>query len=383
MSEAREKDCFRQAAEALGAALLVGREGSGGKFSLAGSAPDWWPAVFGSETEFRERSPFLDDFISGAAAELWRSHEESEGRGALRSGIWEENGPGASEDEGRRYFFDAVAAGSEASGSVLLMILPADDRWREEQVVVQNAHEQSLNRRRLLRELEKKQILLECVMHDLGNPVATVLMNLQHMDRHLGAANESLRPAVRRAMAQTERQRQLIRSIAEVFAADLSGDREQLLGNAPELVSVAAETVTACAPLAADAGVILCPFFGAALPVVGERLALSRVIENLLVNAIRHSSKGQRVKLNFESENGFAICRVEDEGTGIDPDIADSLFRPFVSGKEDGGQSGLGLYFCRMTIEMWGGRIEVRDSESGGACFEFRLPLADGRGERS
>lgn len=379
MSELSETDSFRRATEALGAVLLVGREGNGGSFALAGSAPNWWAEIFESETEFRERSPFLDDFVGGAAAEFWQEGDESGRRDALRSGIWEENGPDGGEQGGRRFFFEAIASGCEENGSVLLMILPSDDRWREEQAVVQNAHEQSLNRRRLLRELEHKQVLLECVMHDLGNPVATVLMNLQHIERHLNAADESLRPAIRRAIGQAERQRRLIRAIAEVFAADLSGGREQLLGNPPDLVGVAAETVTACAPLAAEAGVFLCPFFGDAMAVVGEPLALSRVIENLLVNAIRHSAKGQRVTLSFEHKDGFAICRVEDEGTGIDPKIAESIFQPFVSGMSDGGQSGLGLYFCRMTIEMWGGRIDARDGEKGGACFEFRLPLAGGK----
>ncbi|RBP36645.1 signal transduction histidine kinase [Roseimicrobium gellanilyticum] len=355
----------RLALGALEAVVLV-REGKTGEFRLLDTPPLWWEIAFGSEQEFRERSLFLEDFTSGIGAEFWdRGVGES-----LRSGIWEETIANA------RRFFEAIAIRGVGSED-LLMILPADERWREEQTFVQSSHDQSLNRRRLMKDLEKRQVLLECIMHDLGNPATTVLMNLQHINRHLGEGHGGLRSSVQRIMVQAERQRKLIRVIAEAFATDLDSAGDLDGPDAPDLVAVGAETAAALAAQAAEAGVSLCPFFGPSLPVAAEKLTLSRVIENLLVNAIRHSKEGGTVGIYFEKEGRMGVCRVEDQGTGIETHLQERLFQPFVQGSKNAGQSGLGLYFCRLSVEKWGGSIHAWNRKGDrGACFEFRIPLA-------
>ncbi len=356
-------------------AVLVRRDG---RFSEVGPMPDWWAPVFGSAGEFRDRSAFLDDFVDGAGSELWEDPDAG-GERSIQSGIWEEASieSGVAFDGGRQ-FFDAIAHRGPG-GENLLIVSRANERWESEQGFIQNAHDLTLDRRRLRKELEKKQVLLQCIVHDLGNPLATVLMNLQHIERQLDERDRVLRPAVRRAVTQAERQRELIRSIAEVFAADLAGASPSgELESEPSvnLMSVAAETIAACAPAAAARKVTLCPFFSGPLFVIGESLPLSRVIENLLVNAIRHSPEGGQVTIAFEREESQAVCRVEDGGPGIDPAVAEQLFQPFAQGGSRPGQAGLGLYFCRMTVEMWGGTIRGMNRPEGGARFEFRLPLA-------
>ncbi len=368
-------DLIVSALRAMGVAVLS-RSAEGEDFRMMAPEPDWWEPVFHSAGTFRERSFFLDDFVQGPAADFWRG-VSGDGSQALSSGIWEETSEG-----GGSRFFEAIASRSDG-GEALLMVTPADERWHREWAFTQNAHEQSLNRRRLRKELEKKQVLLECIMHDLGNPVATVMMNLQHLGRQLGEAESALRPAVRRALAQAERQRLLIRSIAEVFAADLAGSRELVDGEPPDLVEVAAETIAACAPAAMDAGVTLCPFFCEPLRVHGDRLALSRVMENLIVNAIRHTPRGGRVTLAFDHTDDLATCRIEDDGPGIEHGMEDRLFRPFAQGERHPGQSGLGLYFCRLTVGMWGGTISGTNREQGtGAVFAFSLPRYRADGEK-
>ena len=80
--------------------------------------------------------------------------------------------------------------------------------------------------------------------------------------------------------------------------------------------------------------------------------------------------------------HGEVEVRVEDNGPGVEAQLAEELFRPFSQGRSHPGQSGLGLYFCRIAIEQYGGRIGYRDrgGEPGtGACFWFRLPRVTGR----
>lgn len=362
-----------QALSALQSVVLV-RDPATATYQAIGPVPDWWAEWFGSVDEFQERSPFLDDFTNGLATEFW--NQTTPGEAILPSGIWEEtNGD-------NRRFFEAIATrnnpvSSKENPSQLLIVQVADERWRNEQTFVQSAHDQSLDRRRLLKEIEKRQVLLECIMHDLGTPVATVLMSLQHIARHLSEQQRGLQTAVQRAIAQSNRQRQLIRSIAEVFSSDLSvpSDLDPNHPDVPDLNAIVAATSSSCADIATAAGVTICPFFGGQLLVRGEKLALSRIVENLLMNAIRHSPSGRCVTVRLSQEGSMAVCQVEDAGSGIEPELLDRLFQPFVQGKKHPGQSGLGLYYCRMTIEKWGGTIQGWNRDKGGACFEFRLPI--------
>ncbi len=355
------------ALRALDVAVL--KKTSGGGFIGMERMPEWWPEAFGPVDTFCDRSPFLEDFVEGAASEIWEAADG--GKRTLRSGIWEETS-----GKGESLFFEAIASRGER-GEGLLIIVPSYNQWERQQAFIQLAHDENLSRRQLRKELEKKQILLECIMHDLGSPLATVLTNLEHVARHLGDKQQALKSALQQAITQAERQQELIGSIVDVFAADIAGaksddDTARIL----DLSKAVAETVAACAPAAAEKGITLCPFFSESMKVTGDALSLSRVIENLLINAIRHSPEGGKVSIYFENSDGFAICRIEDEGRGIDSGLEDTLFKSFKQGKDQQGRSGLGLYFCRMTVEVWGGSIQGGNRPEGGACFEFRLPLA-------
>ncbi|MEZ5328231.1 MAG: HAMP domain-containing sensor histidine kinase [Verrucomicrobiales bacterium] len=362
----------------MGLAVLLHRAGaddSSEDFELVGCEPDWWAAWLGSAPSILERSPFMEDFVTGAAREFW---ESSTSDGVCRSGIWEESPSGGDGDElnlAVPRFFEASASRT-ASGKLLLLIEPADERLKREQAYIQSVHVLNLDRRRLQKELEKKQILLECITHDLGSPLATELRNLEQIAAQL-AGQPQLQSAVQRVIRQTERQRSLVHSIAEVFAGDMAKMRAPNAdGSAiPDLVAVAAEMISICASSASEKSVALCPFFTSPLPVVGDRIYLGRVIDNLVLNAIRHSPEGSAVMVHFDERDGYAMLRVEDEGPGIDPEDIDAIFEPFVQGRAGGkGQAGLGLYFCRRTAEMWGGRVEVWNRPEGGACFELWLP---------
>ncbi len=68
------------------------------------------------------------------------------------------------------------------------------------------------------------------------------------------------------------------------------------------------------------------------------------------------------------------LLRVEDSGPGISPEVAESLFEPFVTSKPDG--MGLGLAISRSLIRARGGELSCAASDTlGGASFTLRLPL--------
>jgi len=89
------------------------------------------------------------------------------------------------------------------------------------------------------------------------------------------------------------------------------------------------------------------------------------------------------VTLGTIDDDNFVIGFVDDEGPGLPEDAtATRLFALFAKGKgERAGKAGLGLYFCKMTVERWGGAIGCENRPAVGARFWFRLSRATARSE--
>ena len=102
-------------------------------------------------------------------------------------------------------------------------------------------------------------------------------------------------------------------------------------------------------------------------------MLLSRAVENLLDNAIRHA-RG-RVTVTLGGDGQVARLRVADDGPGVPPELIPELFQRFVRGDaaRTGEGFGLGLAISRAIAEAHHGSLDFRPSASG-AIFELELP---------
>jgi len=173
---------------------------------------------------------------------------------------------------------------------------------------------------------------------------------------------------------------QQIRTTLDVFSAELetletfSADPEK----APNLFDCLKSVVEILLPAAAlkEIDLLVDPALdeGGKWQVIGERSRLERVLFNLLDNAIRYAPSGGKVRIRvLEMENEIRV-RVEDSGPGVPEGEVNGLFRKFFQGSGRRGKAGLGLYFCRIVIERWGGRVGYEPLPEGGSCFWFQLP---------
>lgn len=110
--------------------------------------------------------------------------------------------------------------------------------------------------------------------------------------------------------------------------------------------------------------------------VLGDRLALRRVVSNLVENALKY---GHAAHLTVSVEAQWITLLVDDEGLGIPLDRREILLEPFVrletSRNRRTGGAGLGLAIVRTLAEAHGGAIAVGDAPAGGARFTLRLPV--------
>lgn len=95
---------------------------------------------------------------------------------------------------------------------------------------------------------------------------------------------------------------------------------------------------------------------------------VERALTNLLRNAIE-ASPGGRVRCSWEVENGVVGLRVEDDGPGVNAEVRRRIFEPFYTTKKFGENPGLGLAVARAIVEEHGGRVEIGESDLGGASF--------------
>ncbi len=112
------------------------------------------------------------------------------------------------------------------------------------------------------------------------------------------------------------------------------------------------------------------------LPVFADRMHITRVLNNLIKNAIQSISpdkKGQVDVYLFKQDN-YAKVRVSDNGIGIPPDLQEKVFKPYFTTK--GAGTGLGLVICKNIVEAAKGKIYFETKEGKGTDFYIELPLS-------
>jgi signal transduction histidine kinase len=112
--------------------------------------------------------------------------------------------------------------------------------------------------------------------------------------------------------------------------------------------------------------------------VAAESQHLQQVLQNLVSNAAYAARRGEtspgRVQVAVRREgDGRVLVEVADSGTGIAPEVRDTLFQPFVTTKPDGEGTGLGLAICRRLARGWGGDLQATNRREGGALFRLSL----------
>ncbi len=233
------------------------------------------------------------------------------------------------------------------------------------------------------------------VVHEVNNPLAYVLANIEYLRKHLPTLRAPLQQreelkgeelagllrqlsvveeTLREVHEGTERMRLIVRDV-KAFAHGNGEEGEQAMVDLREVLEAAMKM--ASVHLRHQARIVR--DYGHVPPVRACEPRLAQVFLNLLLNAGHALQEGAGLEPTLTlrlhtNEAGEAVAEVADTGCGISPEHLARLFEPYFTTKPAGEGTGLGLFICRSLVESFGGRISVESQPGRGTTFRVTLP---------
>ena len=214
--------------------------------------------------------------------------------------------------------------------------------------------------------------------HEIKNPLSTVVLNAQLLREEVeeaGIVGDQAEKISRRTDA-LQREAERLREILEDFLR--FAGRMKLAPAQTDVRLLIDQLVDFFHPQCERSGVLLREDLQGkpAIARVDESL-LKQAILNLLINALQSmedlDKEHKELIVRLESSSDELRIHVIDQGSGVDKDQLDVIFRPYVSTKSGG--TGLGLPTTQRIVEEHGGRIEVHSVPGQGSDFIIRLPI--------
>ncbi len=253
-----------------------------------------------------------------------------------------------------------------------------NEELKQRSIEIENANEE-------LRSLDKmKDVMIRDVTHELKSPVAQVQMAIdlwtkeatkEKVDKEKGA---KLSKIIDDNIQRLKKTIQSILDLSVLESGRVAYQKENL--NLEKIVNQTAEGLKL---IAEKKKLTLTTMIPGKLPgVLGDKAEITRVVSNLIDNAIKYSESGEIVVSALRRPKDIEIA-VKDQGIGlITPKGSfDKLFSRFYQERASADGSGVGLAICKKIINAHGGKIWVESEGKGkGTTFRFTLPvISDGQ----
>ncbi len=225
---------------------------------------------------------------------------------------------------------------------------------------------------------KQRDEVLHMLVHDMRTPLGSVITSLELLETG-GGMNAEQKDLLGLAQTGGEQLLDMLNSMLQVNRLQ-SGEHVFNL-EAFHVSALLRHVFQLAKPLADEAWHDLSVVYPADdVLLTADQTFLSRVLLNLISNAVkfcpRESEIVLRVERNPADSGGGCVFSVFDNGPGV-PDREKALiFEKYQQGSASGAGAsfGLGLRFCKLTVEAHGGSIVVRDAPGGGSEFSFVIP---------
>ena len=216
------------------------------------------------------------------------------------------------------------------------------------------------------------------IAHDLRNPIAA----LESVDRQMEFYLE------KNDVPKLKRASQLVGKMSRNLNALLDNLLKWALSQTgripyhPKVVNASTiiiDTIQLFKDRSEEKGIALELDIGQDLHCFADSSALATTLRNLIHNAIKYSTNGDRVKIHARKSGDHLHIAVSDTGQGMSKDILNTLFK--LDKKSKAGTAGekgtgLGLILCKELVELNKGRLQVKSQAGSGSTFNFTVPVA-------
>ncbi len=213
----------------------------------------------------------------------------------------------------------------------------------------------------------KRNRLLSDIAHDLRTPITTVSGYAKALADGMVTKKDKQQEYLQSIQNKSARMEELIQLLFEYVK--LGSDGFQLTKEEVNLSELLRKNVALLYSDVEDAGMdLVVEIPEVAHCIEADEIQLSRVITNLVTNAIRHNDAGTTIFLSLEREIGAFSIVIADTGKPIPQEVAKHLFEPFVMGDDSRstkGGSGLGLSIAHKIVEMHGGELTFTTDYKG------------------
>lgn len=221
--------------------------------------------------------------------------------------------------------------------------------------------------------LEERRMLLSGFAHDLKTPITSISTFTRLVELDNTQLDEESRQYLDIIRQKTREIQEQLSTINELTHIDSNPPSFEALD-----FRVLLETFyTSIKPDVDVSGIFFDLILQDKQPVIiyGDRWKLTSILQNIVFNAVNCTQEGGKICLCLSREDGFAVLRIEDNGSGISEEDMPHIFDIFFTNRINGNGSGIGLYIVKSFIIEHGGSIHVDSVPKKGSVFTIRLPI--------
>jgi two-component system, sporulation sensor kinase E len=279
-----------------------------------------------------------------------------------------------------------VAGGADSGGQGATIVQPggpgSTPRARAEEVghviILRDITESRRNAQQTIESerLNALRLLAAGVAHEIGNPLNSLHIHLQLMERSVQKLQDEEKAELEQSIDVARSEVNRLDSIVTQFLKAIRPSRPQLR---PENVNtIVEEGVRFFAPELQDREIVVEQELRSDLPLLQlDRDQMKQAFYNVIKNSVEAMHRDGKLRIRTDLADTHVIVRFIDTGGGMSAENLGRVFEPYFTTKASG--SGLGLLIVRRILREHGGELSIESSEGKGVTLTIRLPFIDKR----